>query len=80
MSLDIDVLSEAYTVLKEYIPTKDRQAAADNLMSVLVDVLNDNELKEFGGTDSYTKRSMEEYVDFDDDEDDVDEDDYDYDD
>lgn len=63
MSLDIDVLSEAYTVLKEYIPSKDRQAAADNLMSVLVDVLNDKELKEFGGTDSYTKRSLEEYFD-----------------
>lgn len=79
MSLDIEVLSEAYVILKEYIPTKDRQAAADNLLSVLVDVLSDKELKEFGGTDSYTKRSIEEYVEFDD-ADDEDEDDYSYDD
>jgi len=80
MSLDIDILSEAYTVLKEYIPSKDRQAAADNLLSVLVDVLNDKELKEFGGTDSYTKRSIEEYVEFGDDDEDYDEDNYSYDD
>lgn len=80
MSVDIDVLSEAYTILKEYIPTKDRQAAADNLLSVLVDVLNDKELKEFGATDSYTKRSIEEYVEFGDDDEDYDEDDYSYDD
>ena len=78
MSLDIEILSEAYTILKEYIPSKDRQAAADNLLSVLVDVLNDKELKTFGATDSYTKRSIEEYVEFGDDDDD--EDDYSYDD
>ena len=80
MSLDIEILSEAYTILKEYIPSKDRQAAADNLLSVLVDVLNDKELKTFGATDSYTKRSIEEYVEFGDDDDDYDEDDYSYDD
>lgn len=80
MSLDIEILSEAYAILKEYIPAKDRQAAADNLLSVLVDVLNDKELKTFGATDSYTKRSIEEYVEFDDDDEDYDEDDYSYDD
>ena len=79
MSIDIEVLSEAYTILKEYIPAKDRQAAADNLLSVLADVLSDKELKEFGATDSYTKRSIDEYAGFDDDED-YDEDDYSYDD
>lgn len=79
MSLDIEVLIDAYTILKEYVPQKDRQAATDNLMSMLVDLLNDKELKEFGGTDSYTKRSIEEYVDYNNDSDD-DEDDYSYDD
>lgn len=73
MSLDIDVLIDTYTILKEYVTQKDRQAAADNLMSVLVDVLSDKELKEFSGADSYTKRSFEEYADFDND---IDEDDY----
>jgi hypothetical protein len=62
MSIDVEVLSETYQTLKQYIPQKDRQEAADNLMSILVDVLGDIELKEFGGTDAYTKRSLEEYA------------------
>jgi hypothetical protein len=62
MSIDVEVLSEAYQTLKQYIPQKDRQEAADNLMSILVDVLGDIELKEFGSTDAYTKRSLEEYA------------------
>ena len=62
MSIDIEVLSETYTVLKQYIPQKDRQEASDNLMSIFVDVLGDIELKEFGSIDAYTKRSLEEYA------------------
>lgn len=62
MSIDVDVLTEAYTIMKEYIPSKERQAASDNLMSMLADSLSERELREFGGTDSYTKRSLEEYV------------------
>jgi len=62
MSIDVEILIETYTVLKEYIPSKERQAAADNLMSTLVDALSDRELKEFGGTDGYTKRALEEYI------------------
>ena len=61
MTIDTELLSEVYQTLKQYIPQKDRQEASDNLMSILVDVLGDKELKEFGGTDSYTKRSLEEY-------------------
>ena len=70
--MDVEVLIEAYTILKQYIPQKDRQEASDNLMSVLVDYLGDKELKEFGGTDSYTKRSLEEYVQDDDADDEYD--------
>ena len=62
MSIDVEILSETYQTLKQYIPQKDRQEASDNLMSILVDVLGDRELKEFGGTDAYTKRSLEEYA------------------
>ena len=36
-------------------------------MSMLADALSERELKEFGGTDAYTKRSIEEYVDEEDD-------------
>lgn len=68
MSIDVEVLIETYTILKEYIPTKERQAAADNLVSTLVDALSDRELREFGSTDGYTKRAIEEYLSDDDDD------------
>ena len=61
MSMDVEVLIEAYTILKQYIPQKDRQEAADNLMSVMVDMLNDEELANFGGADSTLKRALKEY-------------------
>ena len=62
MTIDVDVLSEVYSILKQYIPSKDRQEAADTMMSTLVDLLGDDELKEFGATDTYTKRSYDEYM------------------
>ena len=62
MTNEIDILTEVYSILKQYIPQKDRQEASDNLMSILVDLLGDNELKEFSGIDSYTKRSYDEYA------------------
>ena len=68
MSIDVEVLIETYITLKEYIPSKERQAAADNLVSMLVDNLSDKELREFSGADSYTKRSLEEYLDDEDEE------------
>ena len=61
MTIDVDILSEMYTVLKQYIPVKDRQEAADNLMSIMVDMLGDQELREFGGTDGALKRALKEY-------------------
>lgn len=76
MTIDVDVLSEVYSILKQYIVTKDRQEAADTLMSTLVDLLSDEELKEFGSTDAYTKRSYDQYsgdIDYDEDDDQYDE-------
>lgn len=61
MSIEIDTLVETYTVLKEYIVPKERQGAADALMSVMVDMLSDQDVKELAGVDSYLKRSYEEY-------------------
>ena len=68
MSIEVDVLSEAYTILKQYIPAKDRQEAADNLMSVMVDMLSDMELNEFGSTDGALSRALKEYSANDEDE------------
>jgi len=73
MTIDTDLLGEVYSTLKQYISQKDRQEASDNLMSILVDLLGDKELKEFSGIDSYTKRSYDEYAGSSLDEDDQDE-------
>lgn len=71
MTIDVEVLSELYTIMKQYVPQKDRQECADNAMSVLVDMLGDKELAEFGTTDSALKRALKEYAsdDIEDDED-----------
>jgi len=70
--IDLEVLSEAYLTLKQYIPAKDRQEAADNLLSVLVDLLDDEQLKEFGGTDTALTRARKEFIDDDEDDEDYD--------
>jgi len=75
MSIEVEVLSEMYTVLKQYIPAKDRQEAADNLMSIMVDLLNDLDLREFGNGDSTLKKALKEYSA---DEEEIDEEDYGY--
>lgn len=62
MTIDSEVLSEAYSILKQYIPIKDRQEAADNLMSVMVDYLSDQELKDLSGTDAALTRAFKEYA------------------
>jgi hypothetical protein len=75
MSIEVEVLSELYTILKQYIPSKDRQEASDNVMSVMVDMLTDDDLKEFGSTDSNLGKSMKEYaayIEIDEDEDEED--------
>jgi hypothetical protein len=58
--------------MKQYVPAKDRQECADNLMSVMVDMLGDQELKEFGTTDATLKKALKEYSTDDDDIEDVD--------
>jgi uncharacterized protein YqeY len=78
MTIDVEVLSELYTIMKQYVPTKDRQECADNLMSVMVDMLGDKELKEFGTTDATLKRALTEYMGDQEEEAYDDEEDYDY--
>ena len=69
----IDILSETYLTLKQYIPGKDRQEAADSLMSILIDLLSDQELQEFSDADAYLQRAYKEYaVSHDDDDDEQD--------
>lgn len=74
--IDVEVLCETYGVMKEYISSKDRQAVADHLFSILTDMdgISEKDLRAFSGYDSYLQRSCEEY--FQDDEE-VDEDNFD---
>lgn len=71
MTIEIDALIETYSVMKEYIPSKERQGAADTLMSVMIDILSDQDIEQLAAADSYLKRSYQEYVN--DDTDDSDE-------
>jgi len=78
--IDVEVLVETYSVMKEYVPNKDRQAVADHLFSILTDLdgISEKDLKIFAQSDSYLARACEEY--FQDDDEEEDEDNYDYDD
>ena len=79
MSIEIDALIDTYTTMKEYVPGKDRQAAADHVFSILNDSgVSEEDLKQVAGTDSYLKRASEEYLDPDSEDLDEDETDYDY--
>ena len=61
--MDIDVLAEVYRVMKEYIPTKDRQASADHVCSVVADSgVSETELREFCGEDKYLGRAIIDYL------------------
>lgn len=74
MSIELDVLQETYLIMKEYVPSKDRQAAADQLVGNLVDMgIADPDFKKFTSVDSYLKNAAEDYLDDDfDAEDDLD--------
>jgi hypothetical protein len=63
MNVEIDILGEIWLTTKEYISPKDRQAAADHVLNVVADHnITERELKAFGATDSYLKRSLKEYL------------------
>ena len=63
MSIELDIASEVWLTCKEYINPKDRQAAADHVISVAADHnITESELKTFGGTDAYLGRAVKEYL------------------
>jgi hypothetical protein len=62
MTIDVDVLIDTYSLLKEYVPVKERQAAADHVVSNLSESLAEDDLRQFGSIDGYTKRAVDEYL------------------
>ena len=74
MSIEVDILSDMWNTVKEYIPSKERQAVADHVINVVAEYsISDNDLKALGGTDSYMKRAVQEYLGGEEDEDNYDE-------
>lgn len=79
MTIEIDALVDTYTTMKEYISSKDRQAAADHVFSILLDSgVDEEDLKVMASTDAYLKRSADEYLGEEDNDLDEEETDYDY--
>ena len=67
--IDIEVLTEAYLVMKEYVPARDRQTAADHLIGSLSDMsIDDRDLRKFAAVDTYLKRAIEDFLNDDDEE------------
>lgn len=62
MTIEVDILSEMWLTCKEYITQKDRQAAADHVISVVADQsLSEHELRSLA-VDSYLERAINEYL------------------
>lgn len=73
--IEVELVIEIYQTLKEYIPAKDRQAAADHMVNVVCEYnVSDSDVKALAGVDSYMKRAIEEYIGEDVEEDDDSED------
>ena len=68
---DIESVREMWNVLKEYIPQKEKQEAADHLISVLVDMdFPDLEFQSLVKSDRYLEEAAQEYIEEDDDDND----------
>jgi hypothetical protein len=54
-----EIFVEFWTTLKEYIPAKDRQTAADHAVNLLSDSgVSDDVLNALKGTDKYMKNAV----------------------
>jgi hypothetical protein len=75
--IDIDVLSDTYLIMREYVSPKDRQTAADHLTSNLLDMgIDDRDLRKFASVDPCLMASLGEYARDDDELESHDADDY----
>lgn len=53
-----EVVKTVYTILKQYISSKDMQQATDHLIDDLQEVLDEEELYRLAGIDKYIKASV----------------------
>lgn len=72
--METDILSDMWLTVREYIPSKDMQIAADHVINIMADhSISEHELKVFAGADRYLKTALDEYIGEDDNEDSIDE-------
>lgn len=61
---EIEPVREIWNVLKEYIPAKEKQEAADHLISIIVDMdFPDSEFQSLVRSDRYLEDAAAEYLD-----------------
>lgn len=59
--MEEDSIIEIWNTLKEYISTKDRQTAADHLVSILVDLgVSEDAITKLGEEDKYVEQSVKD--------------------
>jgi hypothetical protein len=59
---DVEVVIDAYKILKEYIPAKDRQLASDHFVEDMQEILDEQDLFKLGGVDKYLKASVKDLI------------------
>ena len=57
-----DIFKSVYSVLKQYIPSKDLQQAVDHLVDDAQEYLEEDELFRLAGLDKYMKSSVDDIV------------------
>ena len=73
MSESAELLVQFWTTVKEYIPAKDRQMAADHVINELVDMgISDSDLQALA-VDRIMNNSISEHLDLEESEEDFDE-------
>jgi len=59
---DVETVIDAYKILKEYIPAKDRQLASDHFVEDMQEILDEQDLFKLGGVDKYLKASVKDLL------------------
>ena len=59
---DVEVVIDAYKILKEYIPAKDMQLASDHFVEDMGEILDEQDLFKLGGVDKYLKASVKDLL------------------
>lgn len=63
--VDVEALYEVWSICKEYIPAKERAAAADHIVDDLMGMIGDAELEDFCSKDHLLSDAFGAYQDHD---------------